>query len=118
MRRRATPRHKFNAQPTEVDGIRFDSKKEATRYRELKLRERAGEIVGLTLQPAFTLHSANGVAIGTYKADFAYNELRGRIGSNAGSGAIVEDVKGFKTPLYRWKKKHVEAEYRLTIREV
>jgi hypothetical protein len=27
-------------------------------------------------------------------------------------------VKGFKTPLYRWKKKHVEAQYGITIREV
>lgn len=31
---------------------------------------------------------------------------------------VVEDVKGFKTPLYKWKKKHVEAQYGITIREI
>ncbi len=32
--------HKYHAEPTIVDGIRFDSKKEATRYAELRLLER------------------------------------------------------------------------------
>lgn len=40
---------KYHAQPTLVDGIRFASRKEAARYRELCLLERAGEIQGLQL---------------------------------------------------------------------
>jgi hypothetical protein len=31
---------------------------------------------------------------------------------------VVEDVKGMRTPMYRWKKKHVEAQYGITITEV
>ena len=31
---------------------------------------------------------------------------------------LDEDVKGFKTPLYRWKKKHVEAQYKITVVEI
>lgn len=110
-------RHKYGAQRTEVDGISFASKREAARYGELKLLERAGEIRGLALQPPYALlvpmlkdpleafkH------VGTYVADFVYYTKSGE--------KVVEDVKGFKTPLYRWKKKHVEAQYGITIREV
>ena len=103
---------KYRAQPTEVDGIRFASKAEAARYRQLKLLEKAGHIRGLLLQPAFVLHapSPSGlVKVGRYVADFAY----------MADGALVyEDVKGMRTPQYRWKKKHVEAEYGIEIREV
>ena len=93
-----------------VDGILFASLKEAKRYRELVLLTKAGEIFGLERQPVFTLYAKRGGAIGIYKADFRYNDKVWNI--------IVEDVKGFKTPLYRWKKKHVEAQYGITIREV
>jgi hypothetical protein len=112
--------HKYGAKPTVVDGIRFASMKEARRYGELKLLERAGEIRGLHLQPRYTLyvsplpphHRINGPCeeVGSYIADFGYFDRRG--------DHIVEDVKGFKTPLYRWKKRHVEAQYGITIREV
>ena len=107
-------RHKFNAKPTVVDGIRFASKKEATRYGELRLLEKAGEIHLLQLQPAFNLWTSAGKAwtqkpVGQYRADFAYLDYR--------KGRVVEDVKGFKTPLYRWKKRHVEAQYNITILE-
>ena len=50
----------------------------------------------------------SGITIGHYVADFEYLE---------GDVRIVEDVKGMKTPLYRWKKKHFEAQYGLKIRE-
>lgn len=119
-------RSKYGAQPTVVDGIRFHSAKEAARYQELRLLEKAGEIWELELQPRFPLKvaSTSGQAmraaaaiagtldlkIGEYRGDFRYHDKR--------DGIIVEDVKGFKTPLYRWKKKHVEAQYGITIREV
>lgn len=110
-------RSKYGAQPTEVDGIRFHSKKEADRYRELTLRQKAGEIHSLRLQPVFELHVVGGfikdvvTTLGRYVADFDYFDLRA-------DTRIVEDVKGFKTPLYRWKKKHVEAQYGIQVKEV
>jgi hypothetical protein len=119
-------KHKYGAKPTVVDGIRFASMKEARRYQELKLLEKVGEIEGLELQPTFPLYapsmsgqllraakasSQGGVfKVGEYRADFAYLDWK--------RGRVVEDVKGFKTPLYRWKKRHVEAQYGITVVEV
>lgn len=93
--------HKYDAVRTEVDGIKFASKAEAKRYAELKLLERAKQIANVLLQPSFDLLVWTGQRahrIGEYRADFAYNDAAGR--------RVYEDVKGFKTPLYRWKKKH------------
>lgn len=108
-------KHKYNAKPTTVDGITFHSMKEAARYRELKLLEKAGEIRDLVLQVPLVLSAGNDrrTSIGKYVADFVYQE---RIGEDWCHR--VEDVKGFKTPLYRWKKKHVEAQYGIVIREI
>ena len=106
-------KNKYGAIKTTVDGITFDSKAEAQRYGELKQLEKAGKIKSLEMQPTCDLHVRE-CKIGTYSADFRYWNL------NKGVW-IVEDVKGgnaTKTPLYRWKKKHVEAEYSITITEV
>ena len=54
------------------------------------------------------LSAKRGGVIGRYRADFSYEELTETGGR---WDFTVEDVKGFKTPLYRWKKKHVEAQY-------
>lgn len=125
-------RSKYGARQTTVDGIRFHSAKEARRYGELKLLEQAGEIADLTLQPKFLLLVAtlqqNDVKLGEYIADFQYRPVLDRVWATDGLGRkfsqsvtwgamIIEDVKGFKTDLYRWKKKHVEAQYGITIRE-
>lgn len=123
---------KYRAVPTVIDNIRFASKKEARRYAELKLLEKAGEIRGLQLQPRFELRAALTLAdigrerdpalVGHYVGDFAFEERLmprgGPVALRRDWRRIVEDVKGFKTPLYRWKKKHVEAQYGITIREV
>ena len=94
---------KYNSKKTIVDGITFDSRKEAGRYSELKLLEKAGEIKDLQLQPRFILQESFKYQGKTerkieYIADFQYEE-NGRI--------IVEDVKSeiTKTPLYRVKRK-------------
>jgi len=92
---------KYRAQPTVVDGIRFDSKAEARRYGDLKVTEKAGLITDLELQPTFPV-KINGIKVFTYRADFRYVDL---------GGVVIEDVKGYKTPLYRLKKKCVEAAY-------
>lgn len=108
--------HKYGAIPTTIDGIRFASKAEAKRYGELKLLEKAGEIKDLELQPKFPLlvHARGGglpYLVGNYVADFRYREGR--------KGVLkIEDVKGMKTALYRWKKKHVEAQYGIEITEI
>jgi len=103
-------RSKYRAIRTEVDGIMFDSKKESERYKYLKDRMDAGIIQDLKLQPKFEC-IVKGKKICTYKADFEYLILdeegpQGQIGYY-----VVEDVKGFKTPMYRLKKKLVEALY-------
>lgn len=101
---------KFRNQPVEIDGHRFDSKKEANRYCELKLLQKAGEISHLELQPKFKL-LVNGSALkyesgrqAVYIADFAY--FNPSIGKR-----IIEDVKSpaTKTPVYKLKKALVEA---------
>lgn len=100
---------KYRAKPTTVDGIRFASKKEASRYLELCLLQKAGEISLLQLQPAFVLE-VSGTKVGRYVADFSYRDKK--------TGKIVyEDVKGFKTPVYRLKKKLVKAQYGIDILE-
>ena len=101
-------RGKYNAKKTEVDGRVFDSRAEARRYSELCLLESAGVIKDLVCQAAFPVF-VNSKLICHYYADFTYHE----------NGAyIVEDVKGMKTPVYRLKKKLVEALYNITITEI
>lgn len=117
VRMRQGRRSKYAAVPTTVDGIRFHSAKEARRYGELKLLEKAGKIHLLELQPEFELSAKRGGSLGVYRADFRYCECAGGSANCGWIDLVVEDVKGFKTPLYRWKKKHVEAQYGITIRE-
>lgn len=92
---------KYSSAKTDVDGITFDSKKESEFYAELKLRERAGEISHLRLQPRYLLqeafrHEGKQYNKMEYVADFEYIE-NGKI--------VVIDVKGFKTAVYMLKKK-------------
>lgn len=102
---------KYGAVKTEIDGIMFDSKHEASRYRELRLLEQAGEISNLCLQVPFELiaKSKYGTAI-RYYADFVYNDSYGRL--------IVEDAKGVKTPVYRLKKRMMAEKYGIEIKEI
>jgi len=93
-----------------VDGVLFASQKEALRYVTLKHLQFTGEISHLELQPRFPLHvignTGRAEKIGKYVADFRYR----RDGC-----LVIEDVKGVQTDLFRWKKKHAEAEYGITI---
>ena len=92
---------KYSSAKTDVDGIRFDSKKEAEFYAELKLREKAGEISRLRLQPIYLLqeafkHEGKQYREIEYVADFEYIE---------NGETVVVDVKGFRTPVYMIKRK-------------
>lgn len=97
------PARKFHNVPTEIDGIRFASKREAKRYCDLKLLERAGEIKALRLQPRYPL-TVNSIHVATYVGDFEYVESK--------SGRIVtEDAKGMKTRDFVNKAKLFHALY-------
>lgn len=100
--------NKFANIPTIVDGIRFASRKEAHRYGELKLLERAGKISDLKLQVRFPL-IVNGQTIFTYVADFVYLSEEGK--------KIVEDVKGARTRTFITKKKMMKAQYGIVVME-
>ncbi len=102
---------KYKNIETTIDGIRFDSKKEAARYAELKLLEQAGIITDLKCQHRFPL-TVNGSNVGSYIADFTYTE-KGKL--------IVEDVKSLVTrrlPVYRLKRRLMDALFGITITEV
>tara|TARA_R100000654_G_scaffold2657_2_gene9756 strand:+ start:565 stop:930 length:366 start_codon:yes stop_codon:yes gene_type:complete len=92
-----------------VDGIIFDSAAEAKHYYHvLKPRVAAKEITNLKLQPEFKCE-IRGKKICKYKADFSYFDKK-KLGPDGQRGCqVVEDVKGFKTDIYRLKKKLVEA---------
>jgi hypothetical protein len=113
---------KYGAVRTEVDGITFASKKEAKRYGELKLLEKAGEIRKLTLQPRYPLYAGPMPEspmvilrlVGEYRADFEYEtEALPRLWLKK-----TEDVKGVRTETYRLKKKLFEAQYCREVHEV
>lgn len=101
---------KYNAMKTWVDGIRFDSRKEAERWNQLVMLERAGVIMGLRRQVPYVLidKSVHGRAI-RYIADFAYMQ---------DGQEVVEDVKGVRTPIYKLKRRMMAERYGIIIREV
>jgi len=109
---RLTRRPKYGNRKVEVDGIGFDSQREANRYRELCLMQAAGEIADLAVQPKWPF-VVNGVVIGSYRADFAYlNRVTGQF--------VVEDVKSdaTKTTAYRLRKRLLLACHGLQVVEV
>ncbi len=93
---------KFKNSKEEVDGIVFHSKKEAARYRQLKILVSVKQITGLVLQPRFKL-KINDILICTYVADFMYMDSQNR--------EVVEDVKGYPTPIFKLKAKMFKALY-------
>lgn len=124
-------RRKYGNTKIIVDGIQFDSKREAARYQELKLLERAGVISFLQRQTKFQLipdQHAPSNAVYTkgprkgqrkpgkllehecsYIADFCYIQ---------NGETVVEDAKGYRTEVYRIKKKLMLERYGIQIREV
>lgn len=113
-------RSKYHNVKTEVDGIRFDSKGEAARYKELKLLEKAGAISNLRRQVKYELIPAQwGVKDGkkvclergvNYYADFVYLDKDGY--------TVIEDVKGQRLPEYIIKRKLMLQIYDIEIKEI
>jgi len=101
-------RNKYGAESSWIDGIRFASKAEAKYYQMLKYRERLGEVTDVRLQEPFTVLGPKGQVVCVYRADFVFwdaSESRQR----------VIDVKGMQTPLFKLKKKLVEAFLGITV---
>jgi len=89
---------KYNNKRVLVDGILFDSQKEADYYSELKLQLKAGTIKGFCRQPEFILvEGFVGRKPVTYKADFI-------IFYPDGTAEII-DTKGMETETFKLKKK-------------
>ena len=108
---------KYNAVKTQIDGIIFDSKKEAEYYEKLLILKQAGEVVDIKLQPEFELQegyikdSAKIRPI-KYIADFLVVYKDGHI--------EIIDTKGYrKDKVYLLKKKLFHYKFKsLTIKEV
>ena len=95
---------KYNAVKVDFDGIRFDSKREQERYIDLQFMQNAKQITGLQHQVPFILEGS------TYIADFVYFDYHTK-------AFIVEDCKGFKTQVYKMKKKAMFERYGIKIKE-
>lgn len=107
--------NKYRNEKTTRDGIVFDSKKEARRYSQLKALESAGKIYELERQVHFELipnqrTSKELLRKCEYVADFTYKDEEGNY--------IVEDTKGFRTDVYKIKKKLMYYFHNIEIKEV
>lgn len=109
-------RNKYQARRVTLDGIAFDSQAEAARYAELKLLQAAGAIAGLRVHPRFELQAAFEDREGrrwpaiVYEADFVYTEH---------GAQVLEDVKGYETPVWKLKRKLFLKQYpALTLRVI
>ena len=111
---------KYHNKKIEVDGMKFDSKKEYQRFLELSLLQRAGYISDLERQVKFILipsQKINGKVVErevTYKADFVYKDDSGQ--------TVVEDVKGYKKGnayyVFSIKRKLMLQLYGIQIKEI
>lgn len=105
-----TKKNKYKNEITYYKDIRFSSKKEMQRYKELKLMESANLIKDLELQEKFLLQEGYTNKAGKkirpiyYIADFSYYDIEKK-------EYIVEDVKGIRTDVYKLKKKIFEYQY-------
>lgn len=112
---------KYGNKKIKYDGLTFDSKKEASRYKELKILEQLGEIKDLQLQKPFTLIPSQYQIINgkkkslerpvKYKADFVYFD-------NEKKEVVVEDTKGYKTKDYVIKRKLMLYIHGIQIKEI
>ena len=99
-------KNKYRNTPTRVDGIRFDSKKEANYYKDLKAikEHKDGGLIMFLRQTPFHLPGEPPVI---YRLDFMEFWEDGRV--------KFVDVKGRDTPMSKLKRKQVEALYHVTI---
>lgn len=101
---------KYNNTKTEVDGIVFDSMKEANRYKELRLLLKVGEIGLLKRQVEYELNPGGTYSL-KYVSDFEYI-------ITATGEHIVEDTKGFLTKVYKKKRRLMKKVHGIKIIEI
>ena len=107
---------KYHNKKAKYDGYTFDSIREKNYYIKLKLLEKAGKIKELELQkeyelqPSYKLNNKTSRKI-TYRADFTYK-------TTEDNKMHVIDVKGYRTDVYRLKKKLFEYKYKIEIEEI
>jgi len=100
-------RPKYGNRKTTVDGIEFDSKAEASYYCALKVRERAGEVSNVQLQPRF-MFVVDGILVTTYKPDFQFFDA-------VEKRTRVVDVKGFRVRDLSTKLKLMRALHKINV---
>lgn len=106
---KAPKANKYSAERITVQGITFDSKKEAKRFGELRLLQRAGAITDLQYQVPIPLMGRDGPLKGisgralTYRADFTYLDI-------ATGQTVIEDAKGFQVKEYKLKRSILAAQ--------
>lgn len=104
---------KYHNKPCEINGEKFDSRREARRYGELQWLLKAGQIKDLERQVKFELiPRQDGERVCSYVADFTYYEKNGD-----NWVYIVEDCKGAKTDVYKIKRKLMLWVHKIRIRE-
>lgn len=108
--------NKYKNKKVVCDGIKFDSAKERNYYLKFKIMEEAGIIKDLELQKRFILqkgYTINGKKRReiSYKADFCYV-------TTEDDKLHVVDIKGFKTDVYKLKKKLFELKYGIELEEL
>lgn len=106
---------KYKNRRETVDGITFDSVREARRFQQLRLEERAGLIHTLERQVPFSITAISAAgdrkAVAKYIADFTYYRHQ----PDGDTLYVVEDVKGVQTDVFRLKRKLVEHEHGIEI---
>lgn len=108
--RKKVKRRKYRNNPCEVDGIKFDSEKEADYYKKLKILLKAGKIGLLEMQKGYELNPGGTYSL-KYFADFVYMDCE------TGETKVV-DVKGFRTAVYKKKKRLMKKVHGINIIEV
>lgn len=122
--------NKYHNTPTMVQlapGVyhRFDSRKEAERYKELLAMLKAGSIRNLRLQPHYSLvepfltPTGEKIRREEYVADFAFERVTGPDAYGQRYWVpVVEDVKGIRTPVYLSKKNRMLEKYGIRVEEI
>lgn len=107
-------RPKYGNVKTTINGITFDSKKEAERYLVLMDELKQGKIRNLHLQeaititPSYMLPDGTKIRAMTYVTDFTYERRHDLAYKQVGWFKVHEDVKGRRTQVYINKKKALE----------
>lgn len=109
-----TKSSKFNNVKSEIDGYKFDSKKESEFYGSLKIKKQAGLIKDFKMQVPYEI-IINNIRIANYFLDFLVENNDGTIEYIDIKGKDKKTNKFIKTGVFALKKRLVEAIYGIKI---